>query len=106
MSTDYKPNWATRTIRDGKVRIEGRSYAPDGRYKEYDGRLDGLRYLFGIYRNDTRGAALDFVHLWGPAEYAKLDPDSLEAEEYPRPEIVDGHFPWDFWHVVEARNEQ
>ena len=50
-----------RTIRNGQVKINGRIFKPDRRWMEYDGRLDGMRYTFGLYWSGQR--MLPFVQL-------------------------------------------
>lgn len=104
-----RPNFAVRTIRDGKVRIFGRDFAPEQRHRPYDGRLDGMRYAFGLYYGpgDER---LPHVALWGSEEAYKLAPHATE-EEFAAvwnadPQIVDGFYPWHFWLATDALLEQ
>lgn len=85
-------HWAIRTIRDGKVRIGGVTFTPDGNHREYDGRLDGMRYAFGRYWRGDELAPL--VCLWGTEEFYH----NADAE-WPGPECVDGYFFWEFWHA-------
>ena len=86
-------NWAIRTIKDGKVRIGGVTFAPQPRDMPYDGRLDGMRYAFGRYWEGD--SVRPFVCLWGTEAFYH-DPD----EPWPGPECVDGYFVWQFWHAV------
>lgn len=92
-----------RTIRNGRVRIAGREYAPSGKH-EYDGRLDGMRYAFGVYPDDV-----PLIGLWGTeaAYLATRRNAPREAQErYERgeldgPEVADdGSLPWYFWQEV------
>lgn len=82
-----KSNFVTRTIKDGRVKIYGRIYRPDNCYMTYDGRLDGMRYMFGLYyRSD--GELEDFVYL-----------GCMEGSRTFGPECVEGHFPWMWWRI-------
>jgi hypothetical protein len=78
-----------RTIRNGRVKINGRVFVPDQRYMAYDGRLDGMRYAFGLYA--TSEILKPFVSLWGSEKEFRGDKNTE------RPEIVDGALPWVFW---------
>jgi hypothetical protein len=53
-------------IRDGTVRINDLTFRPTNRWLEYDGRLDGMRYTFGLYW--TGDEMEPFVYLWGTEE--------------------------------------
>lgn len=85
--------WHLRTVRDGKVRIRGRWYRPAEYHMPYDGRLDGHRFLFGLYPGQEELAAL-----WGTEEAYRAD-DSDAAQN--GPDLVDGTWPWYFWHAEE-----
>ena len=86
-----KRNFVIRKIRSGRAKILGVWYYPDDRFMEYDGRLDGMQYAFGLYWNgDERDESL--VCLWGTKEQY-----NFEADDW-GPELVDGAFPWLFWH--------
>lgn len=89
----WKPKFVTRTIRQGRAKILGHWYYPDNKYLEYDGRLDGLRYIFGVYWNGDRREE-SFVSLWGPSDYPT-------TQQY-GPELVEGFFPWVWWGTQEA----
>lgn len=104
-----KPNGVFRTIRDGRVRIYGRTYVPTERTHPtsipYTGQLDGQRWYFGLYwgppnydRYDARGLA-SFVSLWGTeaAAMAKTG-DDIKAH-WPGPNCINGYFQWEWWHV-------
>ena len=75
--------WAIRTIKRGKVGINGRYYRPQNRHMEYDGRLEGQRYIFGLYSGNESIVSLIGAYPYRPA--------------VPGPEIVDGRLPWLFW---------
>jgi len=60
--------WATRKIRNGRVKIGGIWYYPSKWYKQdkgYDGRLDGQWWVFGRYPD-----MLEHVALWGSLDYS------------------------------------
>ena len=82
--------FAIRTIKHGTVKIGGRIFHPDQNHLVYDGRLDGLRYVFSRYlRHD--GKYEPFVFLWG-----------TEASYFSEvciwgPELVEGFFHWSWW---------
>ena len=44
-----KRNFVIRTIRNGQVKINGQIFRPEEMWMPYDGRLDGMRYVFGLY---------------------------------------------------------
>jgi len=79
------PRFVTRTINDGKVKIYGREFYPSEQWMKYDGRLDGLRYIFGLYQIGEK--LEDFVFLWGP-----------EDKDF-GPEVVDSKLDWAWWNV-------
>ena len=82
-------------IRNGRVKIGGRWFYVNDRFRQYKGELDGLRYAFGVYRGES------FVSLWGSeAEYR----DTSNVGNHTRPEVVDGGLmPWVWWNEREAR---
>ena len=75
-----------RTIKKGTVQINGEVYRPSEQYLRYDGRLDGLRYMFGIYQGEP------FVSLCciDEADYC------LPGQQ--TPDVVNGKLPWVWWH--------
>lgn len=95
-----------RTIRNGSVQINGRIYYVDECHLAYDGRLDGLRYVFGTY-SDTH----DYVNLWGnEAEWnaCRKDATLQEQEDFVSgkltgPESIDGKLPWMFWRSIDQK---
>ena len=87
--------WFIRTIRKGRVKITGVTYAPDETHMAYDGRLDGLQFLFGRYRGVVPG----LLALWGTEAAWR---GTVTHEEDIGPECVNGTLPWYFWHEVTA----
>lgn len=83
-----------RTIRNGEVTIYGRRFRPQDDFMKYDGRLNGQRYVFGLYPISTedvmKGYISKYVFCWGAADESKRDPWGDE--------LVDGTFPWQFWY--------
>ncbi len=90
-----------RKIKDGRVKIFGKYFYPDDRFMKYDGRLDGMRYAFGLYWTRTKsGWIIDGINLWGTEEVYKAAPYKQNYEELtaiPGPECVDGKYNWAFW---------
>jgi hypothetical protein len=84
---DTWKRFAIRTVKDGRVTIKGRQYEPDANHMEYDGRLDGMRFAFGLYHGRP-----DLVSLWGTeAAYWAVDDDAKFEELWnSAPECVDG----------------
>ena len=88
-------NWAIRTVKKGRVQVYGKMFKPQDNHREYDGRLDGLRFAFGRYKDyATSEGYLPMITLWG-TEAAFKNPD-LHGWG---PELVDGTFPWQCWDV-------
>lgn len=84
-----------RTVRNGKVRIFGQTFIPEStdELPPYDGSLDGLRLVFGLYY--TAGKMDPCAYLWGSeAEY-----HSGLLLEY------EGLMQWEFWIVGEVEEE-
>lgn len=95
MSARYSA-FVDRTIRNGTVRIYGRTFAPDGLHMAYDGRCDGLRYSFGLYE---RGGELEpFVNMHSLAGSVS---DPNESAVMNGPHCVDGTYPWLFWKATD-----
>lgn len=84
-----------RTINSGKVKINNRWFKPSDQYKKYDGRLDGLRYAFGIYWvGETNILIMDnFLSLWGPEDQYNQEMPT----DHSGPHVVDGNLPWNLW---------
>ena len=86
-----------RTIKDGRVEIYGRYFYPSDWYLDYDGRLDGMRYSFGVYyTGEKMENKVSMIRREGVPPF---DPDNPETYSENQPEIVDGTIPWLFWHV-------
>lgn len=95
-----------RTIRNGRVRIRGVLFRPDEHHRAYDGRLDGQRWLFGLYwgpknydRYGPDGWCCAFVSLWGTEAAALARTDEDMQREWPGPNCIDGTFNWEWWHA-------
>ena len=81
-----------RKIRKGKVKINGRWFKPT---TEYNGKLDGLIYGFGIYPPRPDGSY--FISLWGSkALYdCKTEEEIQNYHMENDPEVMpDGSLPW------------
>ena len=95
-----KRNFVLRTIVDGKVQIDGKVFVPSSRFMEYDGRLNGMRYAFGLYWCSDE--LEPYVSLWGTEEaYRAVGAPEYDDMEWPGPDAVDGYFPWAWWYVEE-----
>lgn len=96
--------WVVRTVRNGRVKIDGKWYAPDEHHVPYDGRLDGLRMNFGRYRRGD--GYLPFVNLHSldcDHDGGVMDLGGAWCDKcWPGPACVDGYDPWCFWHEVPA----
>jgi len=79
-------NFVTRTIKNGRVKINGNTYKPDEKSVKYDGRLDGTRYVFGVYTGLE-----DVVAMWGKEETSKILVNTAASE------IINGTLPWYWW---------
>lgn len=93
-----RPGGVERTIRDGAVRIYGRTFRPNEHHMAYDGRCDGLRYWFGLYFSPgSRWDIEPFVCLHSLAE-------STDESVMDGPHCVDGGYPWEWWdtHTTDA----
>jgi len=89
---------AIRTIRNGRIRLNGTVFAPDETHIAYDGRLDGLQMVF--YECDS-----EMQRLLGRGRLAVLegrvgDHFGWVHESEPGPQIVDGCYPWYFWYEL------
>lgn len=96
-----------RTIRHGRVKIGSKWFAPSGLHREYDGRLDGMRYAFGRYQEGER--FLPFVCMWGTEACYKglADNPDWEETEYDDPSIITEDngarlYAWPWWDEVEV----
>lgn len=107
--------WAIRKIRKGgRIKVGGKWYVPDKRFMKYDGRLDGLTYVFGRYLNYEphryTGKYMPLLDMHGTLEMWKAGKDPNRIEEFKRlfhndPQIMeDGVMPWGWWHEEEKVN--
>jgi len=94
----YKHRFAIRTIRNGRIKLDGKEWEPEAQFMLYDGRLDDQRFAFGRYFEGviTNTPQMPILELWGTEEFYYND-----RVDWPGPECVDGSFPWGFWHPVE-----
>ena len=100
-----KDRMVVRTIRNGRVKIGGKWYAPFDKWMKYDGRLDGMRYAFARYWHGKGGEVEPFISLWGTEAYYKGLADDDQEINSPS-HIVQGDggviFEWVWWDEVEA----
>ena len=78
-----------RKVVNGAIRLNNKTFRPRENHLKYDGRLDGLKFIFieyPTYKGDSRRS---LVALWG-----NQDEDGNIVDG---PELVDGSFPWYFW---------
>lgn len=96
------PRFAIRKIRNGRAKIFGRWFYPDPKWIPYDGRLDGMRYAFGLYLT-PEGEPENFVNLWGcEAQYLAKTPEEYGTEYKNDPQVIeDGTLPWATWGTEE-----
>ncbi|MEW6016456.1 MAG: hypothetical protein AB1760_00115 [Pseudomonadota bacterium] len=93
-----RPRFVIRTIRNGTVTIFGQQFQPDDGLLKYDGRLDGLRYAFGLYwRGDFQ---LPLLNMWGTED------EYRDGRTFDGPDVVDGTLPWAFWRPTGAGKEE
>ena len=102
-----KRNFVIRTIRNGEVKIFHKIFVPSDQWLEYDGRLDGLRVVFGLYWNGNEWED-GFVCLWDTEKDFNivLETDEefqewLVDEEGSTVGLVDGYYPWLWWNRKE-----
>lgn len=104
-------HWAVRKIRKGgRVKIGGRWWEPDNRFKQYDGRLDGMTYIFGRYRDySTPNGYINLLDMWGTLELWKamksnnedlIDKLWNEAPDAVPDETGQRYYNWAFWKQV------
>jgi hypothetical protein len=98
-----KRRFVIRTIRNGQVKINGQIFKPADRWLEYDGRLDGIRYAFGLYWSG--GAILPFVSLRGTEAAFHATSAEEIGQHWPGPECVNGFFHWAWWYTDEFREK-
>lgn len=83
-------NFAIRTVKNGTVKINHNTYKVSEIHMKYDGSLDGLRFAFGLYKNDDT-----FVSLCGTERAFKTLEDTMTGAH-----IVDGKLPWMWWNKI------
>ena len=84
--------FAIRKIRNGKVKINKKWYSPR---EEYNGELDNMWYVFGLYVNDS-----SFVSLWGTKEmYFSED---ISKHHGKTPDCINGIFYWTWWKEIDV----
>lgn len=93
--------WFRRKVRNGRVRIAGKTYVPDTRHVLYDGRLDGEKLVFARYVTGSKIESV--ISLWGTPAMADAANDAqIASADRANPACVDGRYPWQFWHLVEV----
>lgn len=106
-----RPRFVIRTIKNGRAKILHQYFVPDSRFTKYDGRLNGMRYAFGLYWQPCRDRdewENYMCALWGTEEAYRAIGNTISEEDYDKitdyywqpeqmPELVDGYFPWYFW---------
>jgi len=92
-------NFAVRTVRQGAVRIGKRLFKVSEQHMKYDGRLEGLRFVFGRYpKIGSPGEYALFVCLWGTEHYGKhLNKETCEECKSGDASVIDGSLPWLWW---------
>jgi hypothetical protein len=91
-----------RTIRNGRVKINGIYYSPEDSvhptFVPYTGQLDGKRFVFGLYQYGD--SPLPFVFMWG-SEKEYMNPGS----DWPGCNCMDGYFQWQWWYEVKPHTD-
>ena len=90
-----------RTIRNGSVRINGKTYFPSDRWKEYDGRMDGIRCAFGVYFVGDRQQG--HIALWGTEENYKESGKETSCLPDMSFGLVGNSYPWYWWYTKEEK---
>ena len=100
-------SWAYRTVKNGRVKINGRYFAPSEKRDKYDGRFEGKRFLFGLYWSvsDLLGwYMLDRVYLWGTEECGKSINTDLYEEMCKKGRKIlcneQGYYIHKFWYEI------
>ena len=87
-----------RTIKNGRVKINGEFFVPEAIHQPYAGQLDGLRYVFGLYYGERWNN--HFVNLV-VSEVACGDPEVPRGPEMQN----DGSLPWLFWENINRQTQ-
>ena len=74
--------WVVRKIRKGgRVKIGGYWWVPDTRFMKYDGRLDGMTFVFGRYRDySIPKGYINLLAMWGTKEASDAIKSGNEKE--------------------------
>lgn len=105
--------WFVRTVKNGAVTINGKTYYAYEPGVPYDGRLDGKRCHFGIYwepKHDSSITQMDFIYLHSTVPYRdkvrrlmEQYPEGWEdhlSEIGPDDNVVDGQHRWTDWRTA------
>ena len=98
--------WAVRTVRNGRVKVYGRYYAPDVPAKP---EMEGKRFMFGLYfvgspkkgiQATRRGRR--FIYLWGTQREAENVQAWIDGEidDHSIYTIDDGGLAWCWWNEI------
>lgn len=104
-------NFVIRTVKDGRVKIGNTYFYPENKYEEYDGRLEGMRFAFGLYAKvyglsfgggkppvSYRGEEYEpVITLWGTEE--EFEQKNVAVSP---PYAVNGRLPWMWWFAEHA----
>ena len=114
LHTKRPKGWYVRTIRNGKVRIMGHTFAcytpptmpgyegqPGYERVPYTGQLEGETCLFGVYLNDTGSKATHMM----PKLYLH-SVVGVDHEKSDRLLTRDGYYNWDSWRYVPEDQEE
>lgn len=87
--------WYTRTVKNGKIKINGVLYHPSDTHRPYNNELEGRRCLFGDYTNTN------FVYFWG-TQHMNDYTRNARAIDIPydmtnEPNVIDGFIYWQWW---------
>jgi hypothetical protein len=98
--------FAIRTIKNGRVKFNGRYFKPSEDQDKYNGELDGLRYCFADYANPDRNGVW-FIAMWGTEKKAMACRTDEEYERVckeehisPPPDQIGGVYRWYWWEEV------
>jgi hypothetical protein len=99
-----------RTVKNGRVKIGKEYFYPEDKFRKYDGRLEGLRIAFGLYKDfgETRHKItycgekyLDLIYMWGTeAEYTSCSlPEDQWINDSELYTAKDGTLPFQIWRT-------
>lgn len=99
-----------RKVINGRVKIYDEYFAPEERYKKYNGELDGEKFIFFLYRNHEphrfgNREFCDFACCLGLEEVRRCK-ECLRMgvcnnpRHWPGPHCVDGVFVWEWWRLI------